>query len=178
MGSMGMMRDILNEADGVKPIAVAGGKKVYSFADANILNQADILEERAAGRQIDLGEREVRPDGLYSRSHVKRAAIDPNVFFENRYRKSGNAKSGTEYEVVTDYRAIKEQASGQVYTNNVAVYVIGKSGDGASVKEVKTISAEEFINGFKRKLDYSSMLKVQKAIASLGSNVQADSMEL
>lgn len=178
MSGMSMMRDILNEADGVKPIAVIGGKKVYSFADANILNQADILEERAAGRQIDLGEREVRPDGLYSRSHVKRAAMDPNVLFENRYRKSGNAKSGTEYEIVTDYRAIKEQATGQVYTNNVVVYVVSKSGDVASVKEIKTISAEEFINGFKRKLDYSSMIKVQGAISSLDGGIQADSMDI
>ena len=166
----------------IKPLAVVNGVKLYTFAEVQALNLRDLKLEKADGKKIDLGQRAFTEDGAgYKRSRVKRAAVDPNVVYENRYRKT---KDG--YEVVIDYRAITEQASGHVYTNNVIVYKIGKvesagkgKADEIAVIETKVVSAEEFINKFKEKLNVASMIRVQGAIAKRGNaTTDGDNLEL
>lgn len=107
---METMKEILNEADSASVLMIVNGREVYTFDDAQKLNKAELMEQKATGKQPEIADRLINPDGLtYAASNIKRTAIDPNTFFENRYRKTGG--KAPKYEVVTDYRAIKEQAS-------------------------------------------------------------------
>lgn len=180
------LMDILKEATTAEPIAMVNGKKVYDFQNAQKLNKADLVEEKALGKKLELGDRSVGENGLsYTSSNVSRAAIDPNTYFENRYRKieqkpaTGKPKS-TKYEVVVDYRAIKEQASGRVYTDNVITFVIAKNEAGELVAETtNTISADEFVRDFKKKLSFESMARIIGAINKLENmDMPADELEL
>ncbi|GHU63466.1 hypothetical protein FACS189418_6810 [Clostridia bacterium] len=68
-------------------------------------------------------------------------------------------------DLVIDYRAIKEQSSGKVYTDNVLVYRMEKTKKGEVILHSSfVVSADEFIQQFKHKLAISDMKKVFKVI--------------
>lgn len=70
------LRDVLKEADEVKPLAVIGGKPTYSFEDAQKLNKAILMDKKAGFKDVDLGERTVTDNGLgYTSSRQKNVAI-------------------------------------------------------------------------------------------------------
>lgn len=166
------MAEILNDASKVKPIFRTGGRDVYAAEDAQKLNKAELMEERATGR-VELGARDVNPDGTYSSCRANNVAIDPATFFDNRFRKVGQT-----YEVVTDYRAVKEQETGRIYTDNIVVHVIHKEDKKLAVKETKTISASEFIKSFKQKLDVGSMASIYAILQDTGSDMPTSKLEL
>ena len=88
--------------------------------------------------------------------------------------------SKVQYEVVTDYRACKEQARGTVYTNNIPVYIIGADKGNGTPKLVlvgtKVITDHEFVNEFKGKLNKDSMVKIMKLIDT--NPIETDNDEL
>lgn len=175
-----VMRDILNDAAEVKPLMAVNGKEVYSFDESVKLSKAELMEEKASGKIVDLGERTVNPDGItYASSNIKRAAIDPGTYFANRYRKT-KTKDGVKYEVVTDYRAIKEQGTGRVYTDNIIAHVVAKNAEGKLVVETnKVISADEFVRNFKNMLDTESMIKILDVLRTAdNAGMEADKLEL
>lgn len=169
---MSKMSDVLKAASSAAPIAVINGRKVYSGEDAQTRNKADLMEEKAMGTSY-LGSRAVNPDGTFAASRANNVAIDPAMFFDNRYRKVGDA-----YEVVTDYRAIKEQSTGRVYTDNIAVNVIHKDKGKIALKEVKTISAAEFVKDFKQKLDTNSIVSIHNLLSGKVDDMREDKLEL
>lgn len=181
------LKSILEEADTAKVIEEVNGVPLMTAADALKMSNADKVERQAMGKRPEVGNREMAPDGIgYARSRVKRAIVNPETHYDNRYRAvdvvvgaddKGNDKTKTVYEVVTDYRAVQEQASGQVYTNNIVVYTVEKSGKGVKVTGVNTINPNEFINEFKGKLDVDSMIAINKAINKMGTKAaQPDSI--
>lgn len=160
------LKSILAEADTAEIIEEVNGVPLMTAADALKMNNADTVERQAMGKRPEVGNREPAPDGIgYARSRVKRAIINPDTHYDNRYRKADNDT----YEVVTDYRAVQEQSSGQVYTNNIIAYVVTKSGKGLKVTGTKTINPDEFTSEFKGKLDVASMLAINKAISKMGT---------
>lgn len=174
------MRAVLDGAAEVKPLTVINGKEVLTFEDTQKLNKAELMAEKAGGKPVEVGERNVNPDGMtYASSNVKHAAIDPATYFANRYRKV-KGKDSVKYEVVTDYRAVKEQAAGKVYTDNVIVHVIAKDAKGNLVAEPnKTISADDFVRNFKNMLDAESMIKILDVLQAVDSaGMEADKLEL
>lgn len=159
------LKSILAEADTAEVIEEVNGVPLMTAADALKMNNADTVERQALGKRPEVGNREPARDGIgYARSRVKRAIVNPETHYDNRYRKVGDS-----YEVVTDYRAVQEQSSGQVYTNNIIAYVVTKSGKGVKIDSVKTISPDEFINDFKGKLDVASMIAINKAVSTMGT---------
>ena len=110
----------------------------------------------------------------------------PTTFFENRYKKSTFNKEPV-YEVVTDWRACREQSTGHVYTNNVLVYIIGSSKVTEAeakqgiqpeliLKGTKQISDTEFIDEYKKKLNQQSMVRIFKLL-DLRDNVEEDELQ-
>lgn len=166
------MAEIVNEAGKIKPVAVVNGRKVFTAPDAQILNKAALMEEKALG-SVDLGVRPVNPDGTFAGCRVRNVVVDPENLFNNRFKKDGNT-----YEVVTDYRAIKEQASGRVYTDNIPVTVIHKQNGKLEVKHVKMISADAFVRDFKQKLDLKSMISIFDLIQNTGTSMSTHKLEL
>lgn len=162
---MDILKSILSENE-VTPLGSLNGTPLYSFEDAQRINKIGLVKEKIQGKEVEFGERPMRPDGLGYLETKANAIAVPTSFFENRYRKVeivktvANEKTKKEetvkdvyYEVVTDYRACKEQASGRVYTTTIPVYQIGAKKDSKGNADLfligqRNISDTDFINEF------------------------------
>ena len=176
---MGVLEEIIKNGEAT-PIANVNGRNVYTFSDAVRVNNKERAEEIYEGK-VDFGNREVREGGLcYTRTQCHTVAVNPDNYYLNRYRKRKVDDKTTLYEIVTDYRAIKEQSSGRVYTNNIVVEMVENSKEGLKYVGKKNISDLEFINEFKRELNHESLAKLVAVIleAREGQNgQQGDSLD-
>lgn len=192
---MDILKSILSENE-VTPLGTLNGTPLYSFEDAQRINKIGLVKEKIQGKEVEFGERPMRPDGLGYLETKTNAIAVPTSFFENRYRKVEvketvvNEKTKKEeeivkdvyYEVVTDYRACKEQARGRVYTTTIPVYQIGAKKDskgnaGLFLIGQRNISDTDFINDFKGKLDKESMVKILKLIGNNPAKQVEDTLE-
>lgn len=191
---MDILKSILSENE-VTPLGSLNGTPLYSFEDAQRINKIGLVKEKIQGKEVEFGERPMRPDGLGYLETKANAIAVPTSFFENRYRKveivktSLNEKTKKEetvkdvyYEVVTDYRACKEQASGRVYTTTIHVYQIGAKKDSKGNADLfligqRNISDADFINEFKGKLNKESMVKILKLIGNNPAKQVEDILE-
>ena len=191
---MDILKSILSENE-VTPLGSLNGTPLYSFEDAQRINKIGLVKEKIQGKEVEFSERPMRPDGLGYLETKANAIAVPTSFFENRYRKveivktSLNEKTKKEetvkdvyYEVVTDYRACKEQASGRVYTTTIHVYQIGAKKDSKGNADLfligqRNISDADFINEFKGKLNKESMVKILKLIGNNPAKQVEDTLE-
>jgi hypothetical protein len=191
---MDILKSILSENE-VTPLGSLNGTPLYSFEDAQRINKIGLVKEKIQGKEVEFGERPMRPDGLGYLETKANAIAVPTSFFENRYRKAQitktvlNEKTKKEetvkdvyYEVVTDYRACKEQASGRVYTTTIHVYQIGAKKDSKGNADLfligqRNISDADFINEFKGKLNKESMVKILKLIGNNPTEQVEDTLE-
>lgn len=191
---MDILKSILSENE-VTPLGSLNGTPLYSFEDAQRINKIGLVKEKIQGKEVEFGERPMRPDGLGYLETKANAIAVPTSFFENRYRKVeivktvANEKTKKEetvkdvyYEVVTDYRACKEQASGRVYTTTIHVYQIGAKKDSKGNADLfligqRNISDTDFINDFKGKLNKESMVKILKLIGNNQTEQVEDTLE-
>ena len=191
---MDILKSILSENE-VTPLGSLNGTPLYSFEDAQRINKIGLVKEKIQGKEVEFGERPMRPDGLGYLETKSNAIAVPTSFFENRYRKVeivktvANEKTKKEetvkdvyYEVVTDYRACKEQASGRVYTTTIHVYQIGAKKDSKGNADLfligqRNISDTDFINEFKGKLNKESMVKILKLIGNNKTEQVEDTLE-
>jgi hypothetical protein len=192
---MDILKSILSENE-VTPLGSLNGTPLYSFEDAQRINKIGLVKEKIQGKEVEFGERPMRPDGLGYLETKANAIAVPTSFFENRYRKvevketivDEKTKKEKEvvkdvyYEVVTDYRACKEQASSRVYTTTIPVYQIGAKKDSKGNADLlligqRNISDTEFINEFKGKLNKESMVKILKLIGNNPTEQVEDTLE-
>lgn len=191
---MDILKSILSENE-VTPLGSLKGTPLYSFEDAQRINKIGLVKEKIQGKEVEFGERPMRPDGLGYLETKANAIAVPTSFFENRYRKVQitktvlNEKTKKEetlkdvyYEVVTDYRACKEQASSRVYTTTIPVYQIGAKKDSKGNADLfligrRNISDTDFINEFKGKLNKESMVKILKLIGNNQTEQVEDTLE-
>lgn len=191
---MDILKSILSENE-VTPLGSLNGTPLYSFEDAQRINKIGLVKEKIQGKEVEFGERPMRPDGLGYLETKANAIAVPTSFFENRYRKVEivktrlNEKTKKEetvkdvyYEVVTDYRACKEHASGRVYTTTIHVYQIGAKKDSKGNADLfligqRNISDTDFINEFKGKLNKESMVKILKLIGNNPTEQVEDTLE-
>lgn len=145
----------LQDAERVRPIARKNGLDIVTFEDQRVLAQKAILENQ------DLGNRTVNEKGFPTRSLTPTAAVNPEHLFINRYRVVGDT-----IQVVTDYRAIKEQDTGRVYLKVIPAYTIERDKNKKLVLgKTVMISDAEFIGEFTNTLDNESMRLVLPLIA-------------
>lgn len=179
----------LEEAAKVKPVTTIGGNPVYTFQDALKLNVAEIKAGKMGYKETDLVIRELNPSGdTYPCTKKKNAAIDPTTYFDNRYRKTKTkqpGKASSMYEIVTDWRAIQDQSTGRIYTDNVPVSVVqvSKDQEGNIVFKFegkRVVSSDEFVKDFKRRLDVASMVKIAPIINTDNTvpDIAGDSIDL
>lgn len=162
---MDLLEQIISQTE-AEPVATINGKNVYDFENAQKVNKRRLAEEKISGKHVELGEREVTDGGMhYTHSKADTVAINPENYFLNRARKVKKSNGNTAYEIVTDYRAIKEQSTGRIYTNNITAYVIGMHGRGITLIETTKISDKDFVNDFKQSLSHADMARVIEAIS-------------
>ena len=86
---MSKLRNALNEADKVKPIAEKNGVKICAPSDARKLIEEELLDPTA-----DLGTRVINPDGSIARSRVLISQVSPERLYDNRFKKQGTKGVG------------------------------------------------------------------------------------
>lgn len=161
------LKEIISQADGTKPFMELNGKKVYDYQGAQAINQQIIVEESVGGKKPELAERPMTPDGMtYLSTRSRSLATNPNIFFVNRYRVV-EIDGKKIYEIVDDYRAIKEQSTGSVYATHINVMQIaqGKKKEDIVLHGMITVTAHEFINEFKESLSPVAMMRIKKEAA-------------
>lgn len=158
---MAGMKEFLERAEKVQPYDEVDGEKIVSFSDFQALGVQDQIEGR------DLGVRKMNPDGTVASSRHPFVAVNPDKAYANRY-----VMSGKTLKIVTDYRAISEQAKGQIYATKLQVYEIVRNADTKKleVKTASTVTDKEFIEKFNRELDMQSYLQVKAAIMEYLTN--------
>lgn len=194
MKELDLLKSTLEEAD-VEPIMIVDGRKIYTLDDGRKINTVNKTIEKLNGKSVSLEERPVTGGGTgYARSNKKVVQVNEQLFFMNRFRKVSRktatkvkdkngktntiSKNAVAYEFCTDYRAIKEQRTGDIYTTHVLVYVIGKNDDKLVLLEQKTVKADEFINEFTEEAAPSVMLDIAKTISSMKNEVSGKATEL
>lgn len=164
---MGMREVIESERQKVKPIAVRNGVKVVTYEDAKKLTDLEMY-----ARTPDTGDRTFNPDGSLARTRTLHTAINPERRFANRYRIKG--KPGErKMQIVVDYQAIKEQATGRVYRKLIPCYEVVREDNEYKVVSVVTVSDAEFISDFTNKLSVELMMKIAPIIDEYGADISS-----
>lgn len=152
---METLREVMEKTKDVKPMAVINGTKVVTFEEQRDLGQLDIMEKRSS-----LGGLQINPDGSVARTPTEYVAVNPLSFYANRAYKIKN-----ELFVVTDTRAINEQATGNVYLSQIPVSVIVRDSDGNLRLDRKvTVSDDDFVSKFTDILDPGAMALIKPLI--------------
>lgn len=175
------MREILERADKVKPIAEHDGVKVVSPEDAIALQEEQMLAIQSK-EDVDLGDYELNPDGTIARTRGTILAINEERRLMNKFRVKGKGRKLLQ--VVTDYRAVKEHSRGTVYLANVPVYEFvreetedGEKGDLVLVSQT-TVPDKVFLTEFQDSLDNASMYEVLEAVTRNQEDVSKKEMPI
>lgn len=174
--------EILNKGDSIEAIMQkADGTKIYTFADAVDLVTADELTAKMmGGKEPDMGQRELSIGrGTYARTQKKYTAVDPSVYFNNRYKRVEVEDGKTKYtvfQVVTDFRALQTQSSGKAYRDQITTYDIkaARAANGQIKLELlgtKLVHSDDFCRNFIQKLDEDAMRRILPLIDSVATQV-------
>lgn len=145
------LREILDRAEKVKPVAELNGKKVMSYEDLRDLTTAEINDPT-----VQIGVLDFNPDGTPRATPTRNVAVNLDHFYINRFKTVDK-----EIYLVRDYRAITEQSTGRVYLKRVPCYVIKRDAKGKLVLDrMVTVSDDEFIAEFTHILDHKSMAEI------------------
>lgn len=174
---MPSVKEIIDAAEAVTPIAEKDGRKIVTFEDAAALANMEGVEPTPS-----TGQRTFNPDGSIARTNRRTAAINPANYFANRYKTTAKRMK-----VVVDWRAIQEQSTGEIYIRNIPAYVFtrektedtpeGSKGELVLIG-VETISDSEFISDYTNTLNAEAMMQIAPLIADFGSDITASDMPI
>lgn len=80
---MDILKSILSENE-VTPLGSLNGTPLYSFEDAQRINKIGLVKEKIQGKEVEFGERPMRPDGLGYLETKSNAIAVPTSFFEKK----------------------------------------------------------------------------------------------
>ena len=174
---MPSVTEIIESAKKVKPYAVKNGKKIVSFADATALADKEGIEPTPK-----TGMRTYNHDGTLAKTRKRTSAINPANYFANRYKATSK-----KMKVVVDWRAIQEQARGDIYIKHIPAYVFervkpedAEKGDKGELlcTGIEMISEAEFISGYTDTLNVEAMMQIAPLIANYGSDITASELPI
>lgn len=164
---MTTLKEVIEKTENIQPLGQHNGVQVVSFEEQRDLAQLDKLNNR------DLDTIQMNPDGTVARTPIRFAAVNVDNYFINRYKKVKNS-----IYVVTDYRAIQEQASGRVYAKQIPAYVISKDEEGnLQLDKMVNISDDEFIADFTHSLNREAMASLMP-ILTAGAEITQDDLPI
>ena len=135
----------------MKEITNVNGTPVVTFEE-----QRDRAVE-ALKDGYDPGVRPMNPDGTVARSRVITAAINEDVYYDNRYRVVDDQIQLVIAQTTDGYLAIKEQATGRVPKKQIQAYVLAREGGKLVFKGTVMIGDEDFVADFTHKLNKEVM---------------------
>lgn len=156
---MSLVRDALDKASEVKPIAIKNGTKIVSPKDAEALIIDELVDPTP-----DIGQRTLNKNGTIARSRTIVSQIDPSFLYDNRYKIQGVKGAG--YNELWVIPAISQRGFRAIVQHmedrEIPVYRISKdkeTGDFFLVGQT-TVDYAEYHKDFNHKLDEASMKKI------------------
>lgn len=169
---MSKIKETLEAAENVTPIAIKDGKKIVTFQDAKVLQDAEGYEPTPS-----TGVRRYNPDGSLAATEARVVAINEDSYFANRYKLLG--KGSKKMSVVTDWRAIQEQSSGRCYKKNLTSYVFARNEQGELyIEKIDSVSDTEFLSDYTNILDNTNMAQLVALIDAYGSDITTSEMPI
>ena len=163
---MSELKELLEKTENITPMGTVNGKKIVSIEEQRDLA---LLEFRTGSAK--LGTIRFNSDGSVAGVDSEYVAVNPDVFYINRYKKVKDALY-----VVTDYRAIKDQDTGRVYAKMIPAAVIKRDDKGNLVLDkMVTISDAEFVADFTHILNREAMAQI-KPLIDTGVGVTSDDL--
>lgn len=161
------LRELIDRGDSIKPLKEENGIKIVSFEEQRDAATLDAMNNTG------LDTVQYNRDGTVARTPVKYAAVNLDSYYINRYKRVKDA-----YYIVADYRAIKDQADGNIYLKQIPAYVI-KRGDDKKLflEKVVTISDTEFVADYTHSLNREAMAQVLPLIVN-GVGVTTDDLAI
>lgn len=151
------VEEIIKSAEKAKPIGEMNGVKIASFEDATALATLD------QQNKVGLNPPSMNPDGSLASLPTRYAAVNVDMYFDNRYRKV-EVDGETQYQVVIgfkDYLAVKNQATGRCPHKQVVCDIIVADKEGKPAhKGVVTVSDTEFVSDFTDRFSVDDMTKI------------------
>lgn len=162
------LKELLERTENIKPVGERNGVKIVSFSEQVDAATIDAMNNTG------LDTIQFNPDGSVAGMPIKYAAVNLDSYYINRYKRVKDA-----YWIVTDYRAIKEQAGGSVYLRVLPAFVIKRDKDTNKLylERVETISDTEFVSDFTHSLNRESMAEILPLLVN-GVGVTTDDIEI
>lgn len=161
------LHEVLEKTKKVTPVAENNGIKVVTFEEQRDLAQAALIENTT----LDLVD--YNDDGTVRRTPTRFAAVNLDHYYINRYKKVRDRLY-----IVTDYRAITEQANGVIYAKQIPAYVIKRDENKQlQLEKMVTVSDDEFVADYTHTLNREAMKQVMPLLAA-GVGVQADDISI
>lgn len=162
---MSDLRNILKEAEKVRPLAEVNGMKITTYEDGVVLAEEEKMNELVHGKQLN--SYPLNADGTPTGSRTSVANVNPNKMFNNRARLvKGEDGKVNAIQVVIDKRAVSDHQRGaEIYKSRVDVYELKRINKKLVCGRPFTVTAEEFVREFDTKLSVNAMLEVMPAIA-------------
>ena len=175
------MMETLARVDEIEPLATkSDGTRVVNFEDATYINTASVFEDTP-----DTGDIAMNADGTIAKSKRNVLAINEEAMYANRFRTVKTSGVGSNLmQVVTDYRAITEQSTGNIYKKNIPAYEFkreGKEGDKSGalrLVRIVMVSDSEFVSEFTHKLSGKSMAEILPLINMGGSDMTTEEITI
>lgn len=163
------IKEIIEQAEAVEPIAEKDGVAIVSFPDAAAKANMEHLEPSAK-----TGLRTYNNDGSLARIRYEVAAINPANYFANRFK-----ATKTILRVVIDWRAITEQPLGKIYTSHVTAYVFKRDEEKKLYLDgVELVSDADFISDYTNTLNEEAMKEIAPMLANFGTNITESSIPI
>lgn len=164
---MSELREMMDKVEKIKPVASVNGVGVVSFEEQRDAALLDKMENRG------LDTVQYNPDGTVARTPVRFAAVNLDNYYINRYKRVKDS-----YYIVTDYRAIQDQATGSVYLKTLPAYVIKRDENKKLVLDrVVNVSDVEFVSDFTHSLNREAMAQIVPLLVS-GVGVTSDDLAI
>lgn len=161
------LRDMIDRAENIKPIKEVNGVKLVTFEEQRDAATLDAMNNTG------LDTVQYNQDGSVARTPVKYAAINPDHYYINRYKKVKDS-----IYLVVDYRLITEQADGNVYLKTIPAFVIKRNDEKKLfLEKVVTVSDTEFVSDFTHILGREAMAEILPLIAN-GVGVTMDDLPI
>ena len=172
--------NIIHEEEEIRKnriIAEKDGQVYVTFKDAVALNNASALDNEGTGL------RSYNPDGSLASTGKTIHALNPDFYFNNRYKVKGTGKTKRLYVVSAHtpegFRLIQEQPSGRCFIKTIPCAVLLRDEDGhLALDKFETVSESEFISGFTHRLTNNVMAEILPLIIDNGSEITADEMPI
>lgn len=149
---MAGLKEIIAKTENIEPLGTVNGQPIISIEDQRDMA---LVDHMTGNKTLDTVQ--FNPDGTVARTPGGTLAVSPEYYFINRCKKVKDA-----IYVVTDYRAIKEQESGNVYMKSIPAHVVKRNDSGSLVVDkIVTISDSEFISDFNLILDREAMAQIK-----------------